>query len=166
MLFSRNGWWMMSSSSAIRSAPAHPEAAQNEPAAIDEGHPQRERFADEEIANQRQYGDAKADRDKRVAEPQASDRIKQHEIDRPERSLLAGREVAENDHAEKSECEGQQQRRQHSHIEAADAGSGTIVGADRARTSDRRDIDRDPRIAGAPRRQPGRKVARKHQHAP
>jgi hypothetical protein len=64
----------MSSSSAIRSDPAHPQPAQNEPAAIDEGHPQRDRFADEEIADQRQRGNAKADRDKRVAEPQAGDR--------------------------------------------------------------------------------------------
>ena len=35
-------------------APPHPEAAEDQSAAVDEGHPERERVADEEIAEQRQ----------------------------------------------------------------------------------------------------------------
>src|SRR5579862_9298585 len=69
MILSRSGWWMMSSSSAI-SNPAHPEAAQDQPAAVDGGHPQQKRAAgDEEIANQRQDGDTEPDGNKGAAEP-------------------------------------------------------------------------------------------------
>ncbi len=51
------------------SAPAHPEAAQHKPAAIDHRHPQLEPGADEEIADKRQRGDAKADRHEREPDP-------------------------------------------------------------------------------------------------
>src|SRR5580693_3801566 len=71
MICSRSGWWMTSSSSAITLVPPHPEPAQDESAAIDGGHPQQEtESADEEIADQRQHGDAKADSDKGMAEPE------------------------------------------------------------------------------------------------
>src|SRR5712664_387908 len=91
MIFSRSGWWMMSSSSAMALAPAHPQPAEDEPAAVDECHPQVKRGADEEIADQRQHGDSATNRDKGVADPEACNRIEQHEINRPERSLLARR---------------------------------------------------------------------------
>src|SRR6266481_3099730 len=96
---------MMSSSSAIELAPAHPEAAEKEPAAIDGGHPQQKRSAgDKEIADQRQHGDAKADRDKGTAEPQAGDAVDQHEINRPEGAHLARPEMAEHRAAQQAEA--------------------------------------------------------------
>src|SRR2546430_6111261 len=101
MIRNRNGWWMMSSISAIALAPAHPQAAEHQPAAIDKGHPQVEPVADEEIADQCERADAKADRDERVAEPEPGDDVEQHEIDRPERAHLARREAAEHAGAEK-----------------------------------------------------------------
>src|ERR1700675_2125975 len=94
---------MMSSSSAMALAPAHPEAAQHQPAAIDEGHPQVERAADEEIADQRQRNDGKTDRYERLPDPQSENGIEQHEIDRPECSHLARREMTEPDACEYSE---------------------------------------------------------------
>jgi hypothetical protein len=51
--------------------PPHPEAAEDQAAAVDEGHPERKRLADIEEADQRQRGDDDADRDGRGAEPQA-----------------------------------------------------------------------------------------------
>src|ERR1700680_3335646 len=98
---------MMSSSSAIGSVPTHPETAQDQSAAVDEGHPERECRADEEVADQRQRSDGKPDRDKSIAEPQHGHTIHQHEVDRPERSDLARREVTENVDTEKAEREEQ-----------------------------------------------------------
>src|SRR6266700_4346939 len=156
---------MTSSSSAIALAPTHPEAAQHKPAAVDERHPQVERVADEKIADQRQRADAKADRDEGVADPQSGDGVDQHEIDRPERSQLARREMAEPA-AEYSECDEQQECEQHAGIKGADAGSGVAESADRKRARDSCDIDRGPAITGAARRQIGHKVTGKCQPAP
>src|SRR5437879_6795613 len=69
MIFSRSGWWMMSSNSAIALAPAHPEPAKDEPTAIDYCHPRLEPVADEEIPDQRQRGDADTDHDKGITDP-------------------------------------------------------------------------------------------------
>ena len=74
--------------------------------------------------------------------------------------------MPENEHTEKSECEEQEVCQQHSNIEATDASSGTVEGADREQTRDPGDINRVPRITGVARRQPGREVAGKNQHAP
>src|ERR1700676_4975279 len=71
MIRSRSGWWMMSSSLAIALAPAHPEAPDDHPAAIDHRHPQIEPTADKEIAYQRQRRDAEPDRDKGETDPQS-----------------------------------------------------------------------------------------------
>src|SRR5438445_2651836 len=104
---------MMSSSSAIALAPAHPEPAEDEPAAIDERHPQVERAAEEEITDQRQHGDTEANGHECVAYPQSGDGIDHHEIDRPEGSHLARREMAEPDADEYSEDDEQQECDQH-----------------------------------------------------
>src|SRR6266850_1301818 len=139
---------MMSSRSAIALAPAHPEAAQHEPAAVDECHPQIERIADEEIADQRQRGDGQADHNESVADPQSGDGVDQHEIDRPERSELTRREMSEPAR-EYSECDEQQQCQQHSDIESADAGPGIAERADRKRARDSQGINHGPRIPSA-----------------
>src|SRR5436190_18985191 len=96
MIRRRSGWWMMSSSSAIALVPAHPQAAEHQPAAIDERHPRVEPVAEPEIADQRQRADGKAEGDKGVPEPEPGDDVKQHEIDRPERAHLARGKVAEH----------------------------------------------------------------------
>src|ERR1700739_1945081 len=99
---------MTSSSSAIASIPAHPETAHDQSAAIGDRHPQHEGIADnEEIADQRQHGNAKADGDEGAAEPQAGENIEQHGIDRPERRHLAPSEMAEHDAAKQPEREVQ-----------------------------------------------------------
>jgi hypothetical protein len=38
MIFSRSGWWMMASSSAIAQFRPHPKTARNQPATIDQRH--------------------------------------------------------------------------------------------------------------------------------
>src|SRR6267154_2166602 len=70
MIRSRNGWWMMSSSSAIALAPAHPQAAEHQPATIDKGHPQVEPVADPKIAHQRERAGGKTDGDKGMPDPE------------------------------------------------------------------------------------------------
>src|SRR5450432_2874301 len=127
---------MMSSSSAIALIPAHPEPAEDQPAAIDEGNPQRERPADEEIADQRKRRDAEADRDEGIAEPQARDRIEQHEIDRPERSLLARGEMAEHIGAEISEREEQYEHHERPEVEGPNASPGIVHDTDRGHPGD------------------------------
>src|SRR3954447_19663122 len=116
---------MMSSSSAIALAPAHPEAAQDQSAAVDKGHPQIEPVAGEEIADQRQHGDAEADRDKGISGPQSGDGIDQHEINRPERPELARRQMAEPT-AKYSECDEQRERRKHPQVEGANPRASVI----------------------------------------
>src|SRR5262245_54263085 len=103
---------MMSSISAMALAPAHPQAAKHQAAAVDKGHPQVEPFTDEKIADQRECANTKADHDKGVSDPESGDDVEQHEIDRPERAHLAQREVAEHVGAEKTEGEEQQERDQ------------------------------------------------------
>src|SRR4051812_23340149 len=110
MIRRRKGWWMIASSSAIGSAPAHPEPAEHKAAAIDESHPQLEPLAGQEVAGQGEGGDCDADYDKGIAEPQAGNDVDQHEIDRPERPLLARREMAKPA-AKYSECNEQQECR-------------------------------------------------------
>src|SRR5258705_13060665 len=105
MIRNLRGWWMMSSSSAMALAPAHPQAAEHQPAAIDERHPEVEPVADPEIAHQRERADGKADRDKGMSNPEPSDDVEQHEIDRPERAHLTRRELAEHAGAEETEGE-------------------------------------------------------------
>src|SRR5258706_14528414 len=156
---------MMSSSSVIGLVPAHPQAAKNKAAAVDECHPQVEPIADEKITDQRQRDDAKADRHESMPDPQSRDGVDQHEIDRPERSELARREMAKPA-TEYSERDEQQECRQHPDIEGANAASGIAESADRKRTRDPQDIDRAPRVTGVARRQIGHKVARKCQPAP
>src|SRR5207253_5707728 len=116
---------MMSSSPAIASAPAHPQPAQNEPAAVDEGHPQLEPVAREEVADQGQRGDGEADHDKSVAEPQAGNDVDQHEIDRPERAQLPRRKMAKPA-AKHAECDEQQERCEHPEVEGAYPLAGVI----------------------------------------
>src|SRR5437773_12303805 len=129
---------MMSSSPAI-SAPAHPPAAEHQPAAIDKGHPQVEPVADQEVSDQRQCADAKTDHDKGVAEPESGDDVEQHEINRPERAPLARREVAKHARAEEAKGEEQHERDQHPEIERANAGLAISAGADRKCSRDARD---------------------------
>src|SRR6187549_3834946 len=116
---------MMSSSSAM-SAPPHPEAAEQQAAAIDERHPQVERAANEEIADQRQRNDGKADRHERLSDPQSGDGVDQHEVNRPERSHLARREMTEPDAGENSKRDEQQECRKHPEVEGADAGARPV----------------------------------------
>src|SRR5882757_8838161 len=99
---------MISSSSAIALAPAHPEAAQNEAAAVDECHPEFEGVAQEKIADQGQQRDTETDRDERLPHPQSDDGVDHHEIDRPERSHLARREMSEpiREYTEQDEQQG------------------------------------------------------------
>src|SRR4051795_11761701 len=134
---------MISSSSAIALAPAHPETAEHQPAAVDHCHPQIEPVAGEEIADQRERGDAEADRDKGVAHPQAGDGIDEHEIDRPERPQLARREMSQPA-AKYSESNEQRERREHAQIEGANSLTGVIISADDERSRDPHRIDRDP----------------------
>src|SRR5271169_1324737 len=118
---------MMSSSSAIALVPAHPETTENEPAAVDHRHPHQEtETGNEEIADQRQRGDAKADRDKSITEPQACDAVDQHEIDRPERTHLARPKMAEHRAAQQTEGEEQHKGDSHPDIEAASGGSWNL----------------------------------------
>src|SRR3954468_5419263 len=96
MIRNRSGWWMISSISAM-SAPPHPEAAEQQPAAIDQRHPQFEPRAGKEISDQRQCCDCRPDHDKSAAQPQADDNVGQHEIGRPKSAELARGEVADAD---------------------------------------------------------------------
>src|SRR5882724_6887763 len=109
---------MMSSSPAM-SAPAHPQAAEDEPAAVNDGHPRLEPVADEEVTDQGKRGDADADDDIGTAKPQADDGVEQHEVHRPERPDLARGETAEPA-AEYAECQDQQIGSEDAHVEGAD----------------------------------------------
>src|SRR5947209_10210393 len=142
---------MMSSSSVMASIPAHPGPAENEPAAIDHGHPQIEPAAGEEITGRGQRGDAEADRHKGMSEPQAGDAVGQHEIDRPERAELARREMTEDDRAKYSECNEQREGREYPDVEGANPFAGVIETRDDERARDPGQIDRGPEIAGAAR---------------
>src|SRR5258708_3618968 len=166
MIFSRSGWWMMSSGSALPLAAAHPGPAEDEPAAIDESHPQRKCLAEVEVADQRQHGDTDANRDKGVADPEARNRIEQHEINRPERSLLARRKMAEHVRAEVSEGKEQQERHQHPDIEGTRAHPGIAENADRKQTGDARNIDGNPDVTAISWPEPGHYIPRQHQHTP
>src|SRR5690349_15024951 len=157
---------MISSISAMALAPAHPPAAEHQPAAIDKGHPQVEPVADQEVSRQRQCADAKADHDKGVSEPESGDDVEQHEIDRPERAHLARREVAEHAGAEKTKGEEQHERDQGPEIEGANACLAISEGADRKRSRDARDIQRGPEIAGLARQQKRGEIAGKYQRTP
>src|SRR5216684_5217484 len=166
MIFSRSGWWMMSSSSAIALAPAHPETAEDEPAAVDECHPQVERVTDVEIADQGQRDDTKADHNEGIANPQPCDGVDQHEIDRPVRCHLPRREMAEPAAREYSERDEQQQCHQHPDIESADAGSGIAEGADGERAHNSSRVNRKPGVTGGAWPEIRRQIARKNQRAP
>src|ERR1700722_9794885 len=135
---------MMSSSSAIVSTPPHPEAADDEAAAIDEGHPQIE-LADQEIADQRQRDNAKADRHEYPTDPQSDDGVDQHEIDRPKGSQLPRPKMAEPA-AEHPERDEQQKCGKHPVVESANAGPQPVRCADGNRSCDPHDIERNPRI--------------------
>src|SRR3979490_1407615 len=154
---------MMSSSSAIALAPANPEAAEHQPAADDERHPQVEAVAGQEIADQGEHDDAEADRHECLAHPQSGDAVDQHEINRPERSHLPRREMAEpagDKYYEREECP------QHPEVEGADAGPRMIGRADRDRSRYPRDIYCDPGITGVARREISDEMAGEHQRAP
>src|SRR6266496_4787946 len=135
---------MMSSISAIALAPAHPQAAEHQPAAVDKGHPEIEPVADQEVADQRECADAKTDHDKDLSDPEPGDDVEQHEIDRPERAHLARRKLAEHTGAEETKGEEQQERDQHPEIEGADAGFWISEGADRERSRNSRRVHRNP----------------------
>src|SRR5882724_70434 len=135
---------MISSSSAIALAPAHPQTAEDQPAAIDESHPQIESVTDEEISDQRQRRDPKADRNEGRSDPQSGDAVGQHEIDRPERPQLPRREMAEPAD-EQAECDEQDERREHPDAKGLDAGARALERADRDRPRDPHDINRNPR---------------------
>src|SRR4030088_1381606 len=156
---------MISSRSAIGQLRRIPRPPKKSPAAIDERHPQVERVADEEIADQRQRDDANADRHEGVPDPQPGDDVDQHEIDRPEGSELARREVSKpaNEYSERNE---QQQRHERPDIEASRASPCITRSADGKRARDSRNIDRGPGITGVARRQIGREIADKRQRAP
>src|SRR6266436_8385577 len=134
-----------------RLAPTHPEAAENEPAAVEHGHPKIKPGADKEIADQRQRGDAQADRDKGRSDPQSDDGVDHHEIGRPEHAELAPRKMPKPDRPENSKGKEQHERRDRPEIEAADAHSPSLEDADRTRTGEPRRVHRNPDIAGLPR---------------
>src|SRR6267142_3114873 len=156
----------MMSSSPVMSAPAHPQAAKHQPAAVDKGHPEIEPVAGPEIAGQRQRADGETDRNKGVAEPESGEDVEQHEINRPERAHLARREVAEHARAEEAKGEEQHERDQHPEIEGANAGLAIPGGADRKRSGDTRGVQRGPEIAGLARQQKRAEIAGKYQRAP
>src|SRR6202790_4233513 len=133
MIRSRSGWWMMSSSSAIALAPAHPEAADDQPAAIDHRHPQIDPTPEKEIAYQRQRRDAEPDRDKGETDPQSDDGVDHHEIGRPEHTKLARRKMPELDRQENPKGKEQQECRDHPEIEAVHARSPALEDTDRKR---------------------------------
>src|SRR3954453_17474554 len=114
---------MISSSSAIALAPAHPETTEHQPAAVDHCHPQIEPVAGEEIADQRQRGDADADRDKGVTEPESDDGVDHHEIDRPERVHLPWPQVPHPDRKDAAEDDEQNGRYKETAIEGVHAGT-------------------------------------------
>src|SRR5215207_1499257 len=156
----------MMSSSPVMSAPAHPQAAKHQPAAVDKGHPEIEPAASPEIAGQRQRADGETDRNKGVAEPEAGDDVEQHEIDRPERAHLARREIAEHAGTEETKSEEQHERDQHPEIEGTNAGLAISGGADRERSRDTRGVQRGPEISGLAGRQKRAEIAGKYQRAP
>src|SRR5215204_7197191 len=126
----------MMSSSPVMSAPAHPQAAEHQPTAVDKGHPEFEPVAGPKIAGQRQRADRETDHDKGMSEPEPGNDVEQHEIDRPERAHLARREVAEYAGAEETKGEEQHEDDQHPEIEGADAGLAISKRADRKRSRD------------------------------
>src|ERR1700731_251876 len=149
-----------------RLAPTHPQPAEDQPAAVDHRHPQRERLADVVITDQRQHGDTGTNRDEGVTDPEACDRIEQHEINRPERSLLARRKMAEHVRAEISESKEQQERHQHPDVKGTHAHPGIGENADRKQTGDAGNIDGDPDVTAIAWPEPGRDIACEHKHAP
>src|SRR4029453_13567597 len=157
---------MISSISAMALAPAHPPASEHQPAAIDKGHPQVEPVADQEVSDQCQCADAKADHDKGLSKPESGDDVEQHEINRPERAHLARREVAEHARAEETKGEEQNERDPHPEIEGANAGLAISESADRKRSRDTSGVQPDPEIPGLPRRQKRAEIAGKYQRAP
>src|SRR6476646_2179473 len=120
---------MTSSSSAMASGPPHPEAAEDQSAAIDEGHPEIEAAAGVEIADRCQRRHGKADHDEGIAEPEPGDAVEQHEIDRPERAQLPRAEMAENA-AEDAEDDDHRHGVQEFQIEGAHARFRRIDGAE------------------------------------
>src|SRR5712671_6998908 len=156
----------MMSSSPVMSAPAHPQAAKHQPAAVDKGHPEFEPVTGPEIAGQRQRADGETDRNKGVAEPESGDDIEQHEINRPERAHLARREVTEHAGAEEAKGEEQHERDQHPEIEGANAGLAISGGADRKRSGDTRGVQCGPEIPSLARRQKRAEITGKYQRAP
>jgi hypothetical protein len=153
---------MMSSSSAIGQL----RRAQKEPAAVDHRHPQIECVAAEEIADQRQGGDAEADRDEGGTDPQSDESIDHHEIGRPKHAELAWRKMPERDRPENAERKEQHGCRDHSAIEAGDPHSPGLEGAERQRARETHHIHRNPDIAALPRPEIAGDVAGKDQHAP
>src|SRR5882724_6815702 len=144
---------MISSSSAM-SAPAHPEPDKDEPATVDDGHPQIEPGAYEEITDQRQRRNGEAEADERGADPEAGDGVDHHGVERPERRELAWREVTERDAEEQPERAIQQECQQHPAVEGADAGPGISEHADRERSQNSGNINRDQRVQISPDRRP------------
>src|SRR6266567_1490134 len=157
---------MMSSSSATALAPAHPEAAEKEPAAVAHGHPQIEPGADKEIADQRQHRDAEPDRDKSRTDPQSDDDVDHHEIGRPEHAELPRREVPQPDRPENSKGKEQHERRERPEIKVAYAHTPPLERADCTRTGETRCIHGYPDEAGLARPQIAGDVAEKDQHTP
>src|ERR1700722_5165039 len=157
---------MMSSSSAIGLDPAHPEAAEDQPAAIDGGHPQKKGGAfDEEITDQRQHDDAKTDDDEGAAEPEPGDTVEKHEVDRPERPHLTRSVMAEHAAAQDTESEEQHECGKHPEIESPHADLLATHGAERSRARNTQHIDGDPDVVGVPRGEEVRHIARQDQDA-
>src|ERR1700733_14915526 len=135
---------MMSSSSAIGSDPAHPEAREDQSAAIDGGHPQKKCGAfDEEITDQRQHDDTKTNDDEGAAEPEPGDTVKQHEVDRPERAHLTRSVMTEHAAAQDTESEEQHECRKHPEIESPHADLLATHGAECNRAHNVQHIDGD-----------------------
>src|SRR5271163_1354204 len=86
---------MISSGPSIASGPPHPEAAERETEAGDDGLPKNEAIARPEVACEDERGKAEADRGERPSEPQSDDRIAEHEQRRPEGHRLAWAELSE-----------------------------------------------------------------------
>src|SRR5437016_2391679 len=156
----------MMSSSPVISAPAHPQTPEDQPSAVDKGHPEIEPVAGPEIARERQRADGETDRNKGVAEPESGDDVEQHEINWPERAHLARREVAEHARAEETKGEEQHERAEHPEIERANACLAISEGADHKRSRDARDVQRGPEIAGLARQQKRAEIAGKYQRSP
>src|SRR6185295_4625675 len=113
---------MMSSSSAMALAPAHPETAEHEPAAVDHGHPQFEVGARPIVTDQCQSGDAETDGDEGPAEPETGHRVWQHEKRGPERVHFPRAEMRHADRPEQAERKEAGHRRDRPAVECSHAG--------------------------------------------